>query len=149
MTTKTSVFATNDIVTASDMNAVYGAWNSYTPTLTQSGTVSKTVTYAKYRQFGKTVKGSVLLAVTGSGTTNNPVLIGLPVASQATTGLVMGSGDIVDSSAGQHYVGAVVSSSTTTVGIVAHAQSTWVGNAPNFALASGDTVRVDFEYETA
>jgi hypothetical protein len=129
--------------------AIGGSWTSYTPTLTQSGTVTKTVTYAKYLACGKLILGNVRLAATGAGTTNNPVLVGLPVASQTTTSLCVGSGDLVDSSAGLHYVGAAVLASTTTIGLVADGLATWVGNAPNFALASGDEIRIWFHYEAA
>jgi hypothetical protein len=55
------------------------AWASWTPTLTQSGNVTKTVTLAKYFQIGKIVVAVYVLTVTGTGTGNNVVTVSLPV----------------------------------------------------------------------
>ena len=80
MPVRTTIVATNDLIDANLLNAVYGAWNAYTPTVSQGATtdIAKTVTYAKYRQAGKTVDGQVSLVVTGSGTAGFAVQVTLP-----------------------------------------------------------------------
>jgi len=54
MPTRTTTFATNDNVTANDLNALAGAWSSYTPTLGGFTAGNGTGT-GKYLQFGKLV----------------------------------------------------------------------------------------------
>lgn len=130
----------------------FGAWTSYTPSLTQSGAVTKTVTYAKWQQFGKTVFVMVKLAITGSGTGANAVRVGLPV-NAAQTALSGGSGWVNDSSAGALYRGiialgttdcALYATNSTNAGLIG-ADSTTM----NVALASGDEVVMGFFYEAA
>ena len=61
--------------TAAIANQIGAAWETWTPTVTQSGSVTCTVTYAKYAQIQKLVVASAYLTVTGTGTANNPVLV--------------------------------------------------------------------------
>ncbi len=131
------------------------AWTSYTPTLTQSATVTKTVSYAKYTQVGKTVTFQVHLVVTGLGTANNAITIGLPPVTAATTQLMIGAGKIFDTSVGPNYPGLTYMSSTTTVQLIdPTAATTGVllgqsGAVFSAALAVGDTVDVSGIYEAA
>jgi hypothetical protein len=129
------------------------AWTSYTPTLTQAATVTKTVTYAKYVQIGKTVIGSVFLTVTGAGTAANAVKLGLPVTAATATSLVIGPGYIFDTSAGFLYTAIGTLASTTDVqflSLVNGAASQVLGSASfTAALAVGDLVLLNFSYEAA
>lgn len=136
-------------------------WATYTPAITQSGDVTKTVTYARWVQLGKTVHVVVTLAVTGTGSANNRVTVSLPVTAHASlTGGVatIGSGRIFDSSAGVVYRGVPVCQSTTTVRIEATGHTTTgiagdglgaVGTPFTAALASGDIVEFSATYEAA
>lgn len=130
------------------------AWVSYTPTLVQSGAVTATVTYAKYTQVGRTVTGTVHLAVTGTGTGTNQVEIGLPVAaSQSAVSLPMGTGYIFDSSATAIFKGELFTQTATSVVMVATSDTTTarLGAGAGFtaALASPDVVAITFCYEAA
>lgn len=128
------------------------AWTAYTPTLTQSGAVTKTVDYAKYQRVGRWIVAQVFMTVTGSGTGGNAVLIGLPVAMAATIGLAIGTGEIFDSSATLVYKGHAIRqaasvvqlrpSNTTTAGVL---------GADTFtaALASNDHIALTVMYEAA
>ena len=51
------------------------AWVDWTPTVTQSGSVTVTVTRAKYKLINKVCHLNVLLAITGAGTANNAIVI--------------------------------------------------------------------------
>ncbi len=133
------------------------AWTSYTPTLTQSGAVTKTVTYAKYTQIGKTVIFVVKLTCTGAGTGNNKILIGLPVTAVSVTGIAFGSGSVFDTSAGTVSPGFAEMESTTTIGLMDSTQQTaaatsvlgLTGTPFSVALASGDIVGAAGMYEAA
>lgn len=130
-----------------------GAWTSYTPTLTQSATVTKTVNHAQYFKIGRLVVGQVLLTVTGTGTASNAVVIGLPVAAAVGTA-TFGSGYIGDTSAGLYFAGSLWPLSTTTVGVLpGNAAGTaflvGAGGSMSAALASGDTVQLNFMYQSA
>lgn len=159
-----NTWVTNDLITAAKLNQdlrdnveflhdSYAAWTSFTPSLTQSGAVTKTVTYAKYIQFGKTVHAQVYLSVTGSGTGANPVVVGLPVtAAHGSVVRAYGSGIIFDSSATSYYAGIPVPLSTSTVALIPAngAIGNYLGSADfTAALASGDQVSYSVTYEAA
>lgn len=127
------------------------AWTSFTPTLTQSGAVTKTVNYAKYQRIGRTIIAQYDLTMTGAGTTANAVLVGLPVAAAySATNIYIGSGAIIDASTTTLYTGewALASANTVQMNIDQASFSPW-GLAPNLALASGDVIRLHVIYEAA
>lgn len=124
-----------------------GSWTSYTPTLTQSGAVAKTVGYARYVQMGKIVSVQVILNITGTGTASNAVEVGLPVTASSTS--FIGSAYLLDANV-NNYVGICQLATTTTVTLYASASgNTPMGITPNFAFANGDQVRVSITYEAA
>lgn len=158
--TTSTTFVAGNTLTAAQLNTylsdntqylydlLHTAWTSYTPTLTQSGAVSKTVTRARYIQIGKTVIFAVDLACTGSGTGGNAVQIGLPVTAAASGTTPCGSGWIFDTSTSTNYKGIAYQLSTSVVALVGNGG---VLGASEFtaALASGDAVRVSGIYEAA
>ncbi len=124
---------------------------AYTPTLTQSATVTKTATYTHFIQFGSLVWGWVTLAVTGAGTTNNAVVMGLPVTAVSINQNLIGIGYINDASPATNYPCEIFLASTTTINFFrtdSGASGAW-GVNPNLALASGDTIYAQFVYEAA
>ncbi len=142
-------------VTAADDQGDFvpmNAWETYTPTLTQSGAVTKTVTYAKFVRMGRTIVANVVLAVTGAGTANNAVKVGLPVAA-TTSALVVGIMEIIDASVGTtRYSGTAFLDSTTEIVGICNADAPYMGQTGSdfaVALASGDSIRLAFSYEAA
>ena len=74
-----------------------GAWNSYTPTLTQAGVaVTKTVNYAAFTDIGSTRFVQVDMTTTGAGTANGLILVGMPVgqAPNAPANVLIGAGRV-------------------------------------------------------
>ena len=151
-------FDPGDILTADEMNAIGGnldelapffaAWTSYTPTLTQSGAVTKTVTYAKYVQIGNFVWVQVFLTATGAGTAANAITVTLPVAAIAHQG-VSGAAFVLDANVNS-YVGTARGLTTTTVAFFQGlGGGTAIGQSPNFALANTDIVQFSVFYEAA
>lgn len=136
-----------------DLNAIVpigpNGWTAYTPTLTQSSTVTKTVTYAKYMKVGRMVHVTALLTVTGSGAANNAILVGLPFTA-AASGLVAGTFRVNNSSGPNDFVGGCYFSSTTVVAGMTNNNSHLLGAASSaFAsgLGAGDLVCIDLTYE--
>lgn len=127
------------------------AWTSYTPTLTQSGAVTKTVTYAKYQRTGRMISVNVMLAVTGTGSAGDQVIVGLPVTAALSSSLApIGTFIVADSSAVLNYVAGCSQASTTTVyGLVNAAANTLGVSGFTAALASGDTVGFCATYEAS
>lgn len=129
-----------------------GAWTAYTPTLTQSGSVSKTVTYARYMKIGRAVFVQVFLTLTGSGTAANGVTISLPftAVNGGANPQECGTGFIFDTSAGAGYPGqAIIHPTTSTVAFRAASNPVQILGVAGFtaALASGDTVSMSVFYE--
>jgi hypothetical protein len=143
-------------VTAADDQGDYvpmNAWEDYTPTLTQSGAVTKTVNYARFIRIGRTIHAVVKMTCTGTGTAANAVVVGLPVASSSGIGLInIGTGFVFDSSASLIYKGLANMASTTTVNFLPTESTTpnTIGTAGfTAALASGDVVAMSITYEAA
>lgn len=127
--------------------AQLGAWTSYTPTLTQSGAVTKTVTSSSYTKVGRTVTYQFVLTVTGSGTGANAVTVSLPFTA-ANTGTKGGGLTIFDASASTFYTVTARLYDPTHVSGVPYNSANWIG-ATGFtaALAAGDLVEGTVTYE--
>jgi hypothetical protein len=97
-----------------------------------------------YHRFGPVVYASCDLAITGSGTTSNAIVVSLPVTASAAED-VHGQFVIVDNTVAI-YAGSIYPSSTTAVTFVSDGQTSLVGVAPAFGLASGDRIRMDVTY---
>lgn len=142
---------TDATITAAKMAAT--AWTGFTPTLTQSGAVAVTVNYARYRVVGKVVYLQVLLTVTGTGTTNNAIVIGaLPAAiAPLQTGATrcIGTALIGDNSAGTHYLAAILPITASTLQFIVSGQSNYLGVTPNYAIDNNDTISFSVTYELA
>lgn len=131
-----------------------GAWPSFTPTLVQSGTVSKTVIYAKYFQIGKMVTALYRLDISSTGTASNEVRVGLPVTAATANALNCGHGFLFDASSANLIKGECVLDSTTYFTMVATndllaARLGATGTAFTAALASGDSITASVTYEAA
>lgn len=129
-----------------------GALNTWTPTLTQSGALTKTVVTASYMRMGRLVECFVFLSVTSSGTGNNPITVSLPVTAAATTA---GGGSGYFVAASNFYPGICRMPSTTTMAMLDATQVTGnlnlgqTGTALTGALISGDSVAMKFTYVAA
>ena len=153
-------FVDGDVLTASDINTYLagegGAWTSFTPTVTQSGSVTVTNNRSVYARYGRTIHFSINLTVTGSGTGSNNILISLPVAAAAAE-QIAGSALIIDISTGgfgTQYKGlpsvltgdtssmVLLPTNTTSAGVLG-------GTGMTAGLASGDTIKIAGTYEAA
>jgi hypothetical protein len=153
-----------DVLTAAQMNAELrdallaafplsvNAWTTYTPTLTQSGAVTKTVTYGKYQRVGRMITAAVLLSCTGAGTAANAILAGLPVTAATPANVAIGSGWILDASTSNLYKAVIEVNSSTTVLFrpTSTVNNDKLGEAVmTAALAAGDLITFTATYESA
>lgn len=143
-------------LTESDINTYLmgegGAWTTWTPTLTQSGAVTKTVDRAVYARWGRLIIFQAYMTVTGSGTSSNSITVSLPVAAASGLDVPIGSGFLFDASAPNFYGFATRIVTTTMVDLqgdgigtnLALGSATFTG-----ALAVGDVVSLSGIYEAA
>jgi hypothetical protein len=138
--------------TWSTVGPVHGALTSWTPAVTQSGSVTVTNTYSRYQRIGRRVKGWFDLAVTGSGTLGNAVTISLPVTAAVANDTMVGRLRIFDSSAAASYKGDLVLSTTSLLAAISDGNGTnallGVGSF-TAGLASPDTLKGFIDYEAA
>lgn len=131
-----------------DGGTVYGpllvatALADWTPSITQSVGVTFTNNYSKYQRIGNVVFVWFNASITSAGTGNNDIIIGgLPINNAAPSGSPIGTAFINDNGTA-FYVGATYSLSTNQLTIRGHLETNDVGSDPNFALASGDDLKV-------
>lgn len=169
-----TVYSPGDVLTADDANdfcqegevtnssldtttgQIGGAWATYTPTLTQSGTVTATVDRAVWTRIGKTIHFMVALSVTGTGTANNAVTVSLPATAATSLRSIPGGGYIGDVSATTNFPGIAFLQTTTTVVLFNSFTTTsslqyalgGTGSGFTAALANGDVVQISGTYES-
>jgi hypothetical protein len=142
-------------LTESDINLYLmgegGAWTTWTPVVTQSGTVAATVNRATYGRWGRMIVATVFVTMTGTGTAANGVTVSLPVAAAGyITGTPLGSGWLFDTSAATTYPCLPCWNSASVVTLMSTSSGLGLG-AGTFtaALAAGDQVTFTVTYEAA
>jgi hypothetical protein len=129
--------------------------NTWTPVITQSGTVTHTATYARYSRNGRLITAECLLAVTGSGTGANPITVSLPATAAQAGNMAIGSGYIYDSVGppnATNYCGVAIASTTSVAAMMPTSgdSGSFLGQGVfTAALASGDVVSLSIKYEAA
>lgn len=135
------------------LNHTGGAWNTWTPIVTQSATVSISITHARWFRAGRFITFYTALTATSSGTGSNNVTMSLPVTAASSGHVIPGGGLIFDASAATNYPGFPYLSSTTTVALVPSASNAngVLGSVGGFtaALVSSDLIQISGTYEAA
>lgn len=127
-----------------------GRWRTWTPTVTQSVSVTVTINHARYIVISDSVTLECRLTVTGAGTIGTNIIIGgLPFTILNASGYdSMGAGVVVNTGT-TVYAGTVIAASATTVAIQAHSSTGVIGTTPSFALANTDVISFTAVYERA
>jgi hypothetical protein len=128
-----------------------GAWRDWTPTITQGGSVTVAITFARYAVAGDIVHVEARLAITSAGTAGQAIQIsGIPTAIQpANAGSnqhAVGTGVITDAGTAI-YVGALFVGGANNLRMLAHNTVGAIGVDPNFGLASGDSLGFNGTWE--
>lgn len=124
-----------------------GAWTSYTPTLTQSATITKTTTYARYIKYGRLVIAQGVLVATSNGTANNAIQIGLPTTAAQT---LVPVGQLWWIASGVYYpVVAALGTTSTFVGLIPATGLNLGQTSAGYdnQVATGDTITFSVQYE--
>ena len=123
---------------------------SWTPTITQSGTVTGTLleNYYFIDYDNSTVTATLRFTVTGTGTAGNIVLVTVPITMAATSAFtILGAGIVYDSSANTSYVAGVAPNSTTQVAFTSNSSGgNYWGQAPSVGLANNDILSFTITY---
>ena len=140
--------SSGQVLTASTLNTIGAVWETYTPTLVQGVTVTKTTVVARYCQIQKTVIVNIMLNPTSTGTLGSALSVGLPIAARANNNQIVGHGFVYDNSPQFNYNVSAYLSSTTAFSCLYQGGSPW-GTSPNLAIANGDQIQFMITYEVA
>jgi hypothetical protein len=130
----------------STLGPVHGALTSWTPTVTQTGSVTVTNNYSRYIRIGRLIAGWFSLTVTGSGSGSANIVIGAIPATAASTSPVIGQMRFYNASGPSTTVAWIYLASTTTFGGTTSV-GTDIGSLDN--LANTDKLDGFFFYEAA
>lgn len=128
-----------------------GVWTDYVPTLTQSVTVSKTVNYARWVRFGRTIHAQWSLSATSAGTAGQAVIVSYPFATAHAGNRSAGTGYIYDASVNASYPGMTILANTGIAMQPTAVESGAFLGQGHFvvALASTDAIVGEVTYEAA
>jgi hypothetical protein len=139
-------FTAGQILTAAELNSA-GAWQDYTPTWTQSATITKTVNWARFMQLNKLVQVSIKMTASSNGTSAEPVLIGLPV-NASSNNLIMGTAHF--STSEQITARFCLYNDASTIRFsTGLSQSINLSTSFTTQVVSGNVVHLQFAYEAA
>jgi hypothetical protein len=149
----TAIEALGDAVDATVFSlGVSGAWTSYTPTFrTGVDTKTATISYAKYKQLGKTLVVQVRLTATQAGTASQKVNISLPAGftyQNDNANSVQGSFLILDAGTA-FYVGVANIQSGYIYGISYNTVDYMGASGPTMTIANNDVIGFNIIVEVA
>ena len=152
--TLTAAIWNQDVVT--NTNAMFPNGydgTTWTPTLAQSATVTKTVGQADYTKVGRWVTGQCFLTATSNGTSGNVITVTVPVAEKtlpANAILAVGSGYINIATSGQCPVIVALYASNTGKFLFLDASRTgltnFFGTDPSVQVTSATPFKVGFTF---
>lgn len=150
-------WAVDDYITADALNAnlrdfvnAFGAWTTYSPTVTQgASTVSRTANYAKYSRIKSHVWVQLRLTLTSNSSDSGPVTITLPVTA-ATTSLTVGSGLYYNNDGSRYKVIALTQTTgTVRLYVTSNTEDDQIGSSPNISASTSDEIALNLHYEAA
>lgn len=150
----TAGLSSGQVLTAATMNSIGAAWETWTPALTASTTNPTLGTGSsqtgRYGRVNKLVygQGQISFGTSGAAAGSGFYYTSLPVTAQSS-GLLVGTFQIYDSSATASYFGFLVSDTTSRCLLYYNNPASVVTNAAPFTWAASDFVRVQFYYEAA
>jgi hypothetical protein len=144
-TALSSVLAEGLVAYEDDVNSLKlydgSAWNivhepaqSWSPTISQPGSIAKTVNWGFYRRSGGTYIANCKLSITGSGTAVNAITVSAPI----THVVAFGGFVFYDTSLGAYRSGAVLPQSTTLYSFVIDEGADLYGIAAGDGMTNGD-----------
>jgi hypothetical protein len=126
--------------------AALGAWDSWSPVVTQGATPASTVSNGFSIKEGRKARGTANVAFTGAGTAATRVGFTLPYAADATQAIV-GAFYFLDAG-GLIYGGPILATSSAALLLVTGSNE-FFGVSPAITIANGDNLIVDLSYRSA
>lgn len=128
-------------------------FRDWTPTITQSVSVSGTITYARYITLAQVAIVQARITISSAGVANNAIVIGgqpsvIEHGNTDSGQSIIGSIIIFDSGTAIYH-GALLSLGATDWRGMSDGSGSYIGIVPNFALASGDAIGIQAVYERA
>lgn len=109
---------------------------TWTPTVSQPGSIAKTVNWGWYQRQGGLYRADCKLSITGSGTGGNAITVSTPFTHVDAGGIFR----IFDTSLGAYRVGGIQPESTTLYSFVIDEGADLYGIAGGDGLSNGDVV---------
>lgn len=123
-----------------------GAMITWTPTLTQSGALTLSASAGRYMRIGNLLVAHFTITINSAGTGGNAITLGgLPV-NASSTGRIFGAAFYNDNGT-TFYNCFTHLSSTSAIVFVSGGANGFLGAAPSFAAAAGDTLTGGFVYD--
>ena len=136
----------------SSLGGTSTAWTTFTPVMKQGATtLTATISYARYKQIGKTVFLQVNATITNTGATNGVISIDFPSGLSPVNSAnepALGTMYIRDTGTA-YYAGGVTSNVSAFIGRAHNSQDSMGANTPAFTLVNNDTVAIQVTYEVA
>jgi len=160
-------YSVGAVLTAADLNTyqrdnlnyLYGAAGTFSPTLTQSGSVTLTTATGRYFHIGYRCMLHIFLDLGGTGTTSNDLVVGaIPAAIAPKSSGTLGSATDTYTGTGYYFDSGTTNytivpffdtSSTLRFRWTGSTGTTNMGSGPAFAAAAADSLIIDIFYETA
>lgn len=128
-----------------------GAWSDWLPTLTQSGSVSVSVAYARYTTIKRSVILQARLTITSAGTAGNSIVVGgIPaVIAPVTYGNQADARGVFTflDNGNTWYTGSVYPVSASKLAFMSYGNGNLFGITPNFAVANNDRLGISVVWE--
>lgn len=149
-----STVVTNQALTAAlwtaevtdPLTALTGAWNAFTPTLSQGASTDISATKAcEYIRVGKLFIARYRIDATAAGTAGSNVTLTLPVTASGS-GQMLGSAMYIDADS-TDYTGLSFAETATT--LVIYTPTGKLGTSPAVTVASGDIIFAQIMGEAA
>jgi hypothetical protein len=126
----------------------FASWTTWTPTITQNGTRTATVNYARYVKIGRIVHGVLNVTITQAGSAGNLIYSSIPIGTPVTIGEAPLGSFVYARTTNIRYAGTLVLFSGVNLLPQVSGTTNALGADPNFATANGDTFTARFQYET-
>ena len=144
-------FVAGSILEAAQLNGIGEAWTSYTPTVKGGATtIGQTIVYAKYAVINKCVFVQALVTATSGGAASGAITFSLPVtALTASDSRNIGTLFIKDSGTAFFMGAAMLTTTTTVMGLSYNSGGQMGAASPTMTIASGDQISISVMYEIA
>lgn len=140
--------AADDLVNKAYVDASAPTWTTFAPTVTQTGALTFTTTYAKYFQLGKLINAQMVLTNFSGATSGTEIVVGFGTLPAAPNTEYTGT-FFLDDSGNTVYTGVVVPLTTTSCRLFVYGNADPLATGLGVQLTAADSLRISLFYESA